>query len=57
MTVDVTSPTTDWLTIGYGNNNPDPSNDQQTGSGEGDIIGNQGILPLTSRLAMTALLP
>ena len=41
MTVDVTSPTTDWLTIGYGNNNPDPSNDQQTGSGEGDIVGNQ----------------
>jgi hypothetical protein len=40
MTVDVTSPTTDWLTIGYANNHPDPSNDQQTGSGEGDIVGN-----------------
>ena len=25
----------------YGSNNPDPSNDQQTGSGEGDIVGNQ----------------
>jgi len=42
MTVDVTSPTTDWTTITYANNNyPDPSDDQQTGSGEGDIVGNQ----------------
>jgi hypothetical protein len=38
--VDVTSPTTDWTPIAYGSNNPDPSNDQQTGSGEGDIVGN-----------------
>src|ERR1051326_3127492 len=37
--VDVTSPTTDWTPIAYGSNNPDPSNDQQTGSGEGDIVG------------------
>jgi hypothetical protein len=40
MTVDVTSPTTDWTVITYGSNHPDPSNDQQTGSGEGDIVGN-----------------
>ena len=33
-------PTTDWTVIRYGNNNPDPSNDQQTGSSEGDIVGN-----------------
>lgn len=39
-TVDVTSPTTDWTIIGYGSNNPDPSHDQQTGSSEGDIVGN-----------------
>ena len=38
--VDVTSPTTDWTPLAYGSNNPDPSNDQQTGSGEGDIVGN-----------------
>ena len=38
--VDVTSPTTDWTPISYASNNPDPSNDQQTGSGEGDIVGN-----------------
>jgi hypothetical protein len=38
--VDVTSPTTDWTPITYASNNPDPSNDQQTGSGEGDIVGN-----------------
>src|SRR5215217_7221263 len=38
--VDVTSPTTSWTAILYGNNNPDPSNDQQTGSSEGDIVGN-----------------
>src|SRR2546430_15466617 len=40
MTVDVTSPTTNWTTITYGNNYPDPSNDQQTGSTESDIVGN-----------------
>lgn len=38
--VDVTSPTTGWTAIRYTNNNPDPSNDQQTGSSEGDIVGN-----------------
>lgn len=39
-TVDITSPTTGWTPILYSNNNPDPSNDQQTGSSEGDIVGN-----------------
>jgi hypothetical protein len=39
-TVDVTAPTTSWTVITYANNNPDPSNDQQTGSGEGDVVGN-----------------
>jgi hypothetical protein len=38
--VDINSPTTDWTAIRYSNNNPDPSNDQQTGSPEGDIVGN-----------------
>jgi len=38
--VDITSPTTSWTAIRYSNNNPDPSNDQQTGSSEGDIVGN-----------------
>src|SRR2546430_12409685 len=38
--VDVTSPTTSWTVITYGSNNPDPSNDQQTGTSEGDIVGN-----------------
>lgn len=38
--VDVTAPTTSWTPILYGSNNPDPSNDQQTGSSEGDIVGN-----------------
>ena len=38
--VDLTAPTTDWTPIQYSNNNPDPSNDQQTGSTEGDIVGN-----------------
>jgi hypothetical protein len=38
--VDLTAPTTDWTPIIYSNNNPDPSNDQQTGSSEGDIVGN-----------------
>src|SRR6266571_2187471 len=33
--------TTTWTPILYpNNNNPDPSNDQQTGSEEGDIVGN-----------------
>lgn len=40
MTVDVTSPTTDWIPVTYGSNHPDPSNDQQTGSSESDIVGN-----------------
>ncbi|MEY2526961.1 MAG: hypothetical protein QOE73_1732, partial [Verrucomicrobiota bacterium] len=39
-TVDVTASTTNWTIISYGSNNPDPSNDQQTGSSEGDIVGN-----------------
>ena len=38
--VDLTAPTTSWTPILYSNNNPDPSNDQQTGSPEGDIVGN-----------------
>jgi hypothetical protein len=38
--VDLAAPTTDWTPIIYSNNNPDPSNDQQTGSSEGDIVGN-----------------
>jgi hypothetical protein len=38
--VDVTSPTTGWTVVTYANNNPDPSLDQQTGSAEGDIVGN-----------------
>jgi hypothetical protein len=38
--VDVTSPTTGWTVIQYANSSPDPSNDQQTGSSEGDIVGN-----------------
>ena len=38
--VDVTAPTTSWTIITYANNNPDPSTDQQTGSEEGDIVGN-----------------
>jgi hypothetical protein len=38
--VDLTAPTTSWTPIQYSNNNPDPSADQQTGSPEGDIIGN-----------------
>lgn len=39
MTVDVTSPTTNWTPITYGSNHPDPSQDQQTGSTESDIVG------------------
>ncbi len=38
--VDLAAPTTNWTPILYSNNNPDPSNDQQTGSSEGDIVGN-----------------
>jgi hypothetical protein len=38
--VDLGGPTTDWTPILYSSNNPDPSNDQQTGSSEGDINGN-----------------
>lgn len=38
--VDLTAPTTAWTPILYSSNNPDPSNDQQTGSAEGDIVGN-----------------
>jgi hypothetical protein len=38
--VDLTAPTTSWTPILYSSNNPDPSNDQQTGSSEGDIVGN-----------------
>lgn len=38
--VDLTAPTTAWTPILYSNNNPDPSNDQQTGASEGDIVGN-----------------
>ena len=38
--VDITSPTTTWTPVLYSNNNPDASSDQQTGSAEGDIIGN-----------------
>ncbi|HEV2804972.1 MAG TPA: hypothetical protein VGW57_08595 [Chthoniobacterales bacterium] len=38
--VDLNAPTTAWTPIQYSNNNPDPSNDQQTGSPEGDIVGN-----------------
>ena len=40
ITVDVNSPTTSWTPVTYGSNNPDPSNDQQTGSSESDIVGN-----------------
>jgi hypothetical protein len=40
VVVDVSAPTTAWTTITYGSNAPDPSNDQQTGSSEGDIVGN-----------------
>lgn len=38
-----TSPTTQWSGVRYATNNPavpDPGNDQQTGSKEGDIVGN-----------------
>jgi hypothetical protein len=38
--VDVTSPTTSWTAVQYSNSTPDPSSDQQTGSSEGDIVGN-----------------
>lgn len=40
--VDVTAPTTSWTIIKYGGSNSnDPVVDQQTGSAEGDIVGNQ----------------
>ncbi|HYJ04523.1 MAG TPA: hypothetical protein VEX43_05275 [Chthoniobacterales bacterium] len=38
--VNLGGPTTDWTPILYSSSNPDPSNDQQTGSTEGDIVGN-----------------
>ena len=38
--VDINSPSTTWTPVLYANNNPDPSKDQQTGSAEGDIVGN-----------------
>jgi len=38
--VDVTSPTTNWTAILYSSSTPDPSNDQQTGTSEGDLVGN-----------------
>ena len=38
--VEITSPSTTWTPVLYANNNPDPSKDQQTGSAEGDIVGN-----------------
>jgi hypothetical protein len=37
---DLTAPTTSWTAILYSSSNPDPSNDQQTGASEGDIVGN-----------------
>ena len=39
--LNVSGPTTEWSAVSYGTNYPDPSNDQQTGSEEGDIVGNQ----------------
>lgn len=40
--VDVTAPTTSWTIVKYGgSNSSDPIVDQQTGSAEGDIVGNQ----------------
>lgn len=38
--IDLSGPTTGWTVVSYANNNPDPSNDQQTGTPEGDIVGN-----------------
>jgi hypothetical protein len=38
--VDLNAATSSWTAILYSNNNPDPSNDQQTGATEGDIVGN-----------------
>lgn len=40
IVVDVASSTTNWTAITYTGSNPDPSSDQQTGGGEGDIVGN-----------------
>lgn len=42
IVVDVTSSTTNWTAITYTGSNPDPSADQQTGGGEGDIVGTLG---------------
>lgn len=36
----INSPTTLWSPITYGNNYPDPFNDQQTGLAGGDLVGN-----------------
>ena len=38
--VDVTSPTTNWTAVSYTGTVPDPSSDQQTGTEEGDLVGN-----------------
>ena len=39
--LDPNSPSTQWVPILYGNGNyPDPTDDQQTGSAEGDLVGN-----------------
>ena len=40
VVVDVASSTPNWIAISYTGSNPDPSGDQQTGGGEGDIVGN-----------------
>jgi hypothetical protein len=51
-----TSPTTQWTPILYGNNNyPDPSGDQQTGSAESDIVGNQSEPSLYMQYNSTSL--
>jgi hypothetical protein len=34
------SPATEWVPIAYGGTHPDASSDQQTGSSEGDLVGN-----------------
>jgi hypothetical protein len=38
--VNLASPTTQWTGVRYGVNGFDPTIDQQTGSAEGDIVGN-----------------
>jgi len=41
VSFNISDSTTTWTPITYpNNNNPDPSNDQQTGSEEGDVVGN-----------------